>query len=290
MKLGINTGFFSPKYDEHQSIEQVAAAGFNCCDYSMYLYAVPGSVYDEGDWRGHLAKIRLQADRLGLQINQMHAPLFKYMGEESNESFKVRMTQQCFEACHILGCKHLVIHAQKFRQYQTEQQKATAIACNLAIYQDYIPLAKQFGVTIALENLFRYDTETGCPIDTNIATTEEMACFLRALPSEHFAVCLDTGHAHINSIAPGDMLNRLGGAVQVLHLHDNLKIVDSHLPPYSGTIDWAHFMQSLRAVGFNRVFSFELMPSLPHGLESYARYIQQLGTDMLRAAGFELTT
>lgn len=281
MKIGINTGFFAGTYNDLETIEKVAELGYTAIDYSFYLYAIRGSIYEQGDWREHLGKVRKRADEVGIEIYQMHAPLLKYVNEEVDEEFKWEMTKIAFEACRILGCHNLVIHPRKFRNYNTEEEIRYGREYNLEMYRSLLPISVKYDVHIAIENMFRYDIHTNEVMNTTFQYAQEMAEFLEVLPQANVTACVDSGHAFINGQQPGEMLLTLKDRVGVLHIHDNFKIKDSHIPPYMGDIDWKFFLEALHKIKFKGVFSFEIMPKSSFALVEEARYLLEMGKEMI---------
>jgi sugar phosphate isomerase/epimerase len=86
--------------------------------------------------------------------------------------------------------------------------------------------AKHRGVTIALENT---PDELGSP--------ESLEQFLKETHLHDLRLCLDAGHAHMET--------NVGAAFEIMrermvttHIHDNHGEKDEHLLPYEGTIDW----------------------------------------------------
>ena len=135
-------------------------------------------------------------------------------------------------------------------------------------YRELGKVAHQYGVKIAIENLFRYDDETHLPMETTFRSPYEMLEFLNEL-GDDFVACVDTGHANINGYQPSVMLDVLKEKVKVVHIHDNYSTLDSHFAPYCGSIDWHDFCIKLKEIGFDGVKKEEL------------RYLQCLARKMV---------
>lgn len=76
--------------------------------------------------------------------------------------------------------------------------------------------------------------------------------------------CYDTGHDHIFGQPAGSLLERHGHRLACLHLHDNDGLTDRHGLPGTGTIDWPHRIDQIRATGYRGVWSLEATkPYLP---------------------------
>lgn len=79
----------------------------------------------------------------------------------------------------------------------------------------------------------------------------------KAIPAyaEHLCVCMDTGHTHRAAAFAGqsscaEMIRRLGGAIECLHLNDNDGVEDMHLAPKMGTLDWQEVMKALADIHY----------------------------------------
>jgi len=86
------------------------------------------------------------------------------------------------------------------------------------------------------------------------------------LPAELCGSVLDVGHANLqppsHRMPVVEMIDRLGGRVEHLHLRDNDGIADQHLPVLSGagTIDWRRVFRALKRSGYKGVLNEELPP------------------------------
>lgn len=73
-----------------------------------------------------------------------------------------------------------------------------------------------------------------------------------------------------------DVVREMGAEIKVLHVHDNMRDRDFHLWPTKGTIDWSGFMQALRDIGYDGVFSLETAPDKNLEGDAYAEAFTQL--------------
>lgn len=100
------------------------------------------------------------------------------------------------------------------------------------------PYAKEFGVKIALENMFGIDKIRGNIVPDVFSNPTEYAEFYDNLNDADNFICLvDTGHAGVSGEDIGDTLRTLGKRVKALHIHDNKFVEDDHLIPFEGTLD-----------------------------------------------------
>ncbi|MCI0469750.1 MAG: sugar phosphate isomerase/epimerase, partial [Nitrospirae bacterium] len=86
--------------------------------------------------------------------------------------------------------------------------------------------AESIGARIAIENIFEDEP-------TNLIRLME------DMNSKNFGICFDAGHCHLFSRASiEDWINPLKPYIIELHLHDNNKTSDQHLPMGSGGFDF----------------------------------------------------
>ena len=133
--------------------------------------------------------------------------------------------------------------------------------------QTWTPLVKEaegMGITLAIENVF---DETPDPIKN----------LLEEIHSPHFRFCFDTGHHHVFSKTPlPTWMEALGEFLSEVHLHDNHKEMDEHLPMGEGGFDFNQFFNLLSQYHLNPLYTIE-----PHeeahlwrGLEAVKKYIK----------------
>lgn len=97
-----------------------------------------------------------------------------------------------------------------------------------------IKRAEKLGIRLVIENIFEDE-----PSNLNL--------LMRELHSENFGLCFDTGHCNLFSRVPlKEWLDMLRPYIFELHLHDNDKTFDSHLPIGEGTFDFDHLFERLQ--------------------------------------------
>jgi len=133
--------------------------------------------------------------------------------------------------------------------------------------QTWVPLverAQKMELVLAIENVFEEDPE---PIKR----------LLEEIGSLHFRFCFDTGHHHVFSKSPLSLwVETLGEYLVEVHLHDNHKEMDEHLPMGEGSFDFIQFFNLLQQYEIHPISTIE-----PHeeahlwrGLEAVRRFIK----------------
>lgn len=96
-----------------------------------------------------------------------------------------------------------------------------------------IKRAETLGVKLAIENIFEDEPSN-------------LVLLMKELHSENFGICFDTGHCNLFSKVPlKEWLEALGPYIFELHLHDNNRDLDSHLPIGEGTFDFNYLFSNL---------------------------------------------
>jgi sugar phosphate isomerase/epimerase len=101
-------------------------------------------------------------------------------------------------------------------------------------WRQLIPLAKDGGTIIALENVYEKEPHI-------------LRRLLEALASDQVCFCFDTGHFNVFSHAPlKTWMDELGRYIGHLHLHDNFGKFDEHLPIGAATFPFEQFFMALK--------------------------------------------
>jgi len=100
------------------------------------------------------------------------------------------------------------------------------LEASLLTWKPIVEEAAVIGTRIAIENIFEDEPSN-------------LRSLAQELSSEHFGICFDTGHCNLFSTVPlGIWLESLSEHIFELHLHDNDKSFDQHLPIGDGTFDF----------------------------------------------------
>ncbi|MGH9746147.1 MAG: sugar phosphate isomerase/epimerase family protein [Candidatus Acidiferrales bacterium] len=184
-------------------------------------------------------KIRELADALGeysVELHSLHSPTERDLapGRESGVPISISDTERirrldavdevkrALEVAERVPFRYLVQHMGHGRQ-SADPRKLDAAFTSLEILSVF---AKARGVTIALENT---------PDD--LGSPASLQHFIADTHLNDLRLCLDTGHAHMDS--PVEVaFDAMRGRVVTSHIHDNHGDKDEHLLPYAGTIDW----------------------------------------------------
>lgn len=255
MKIGISNN----KIFGNESFSKLKSFGFDYCDYNMSNTEVEPYNLDKNDFHNYLINQRKLADYAGVTIWQVHGP-WRYPPNDATAEVRAERFEKMsrsIEGAAILGAEYWVVHP--IMPYGTKDilsnnSKETR-EINLEFMSKLLPIAKQEGVTICLENM---------PfLDFSMSSPSTIAEFVNEINDPFFKMCLDTGHANMRNdwLSPSESINNYSDLIKVLHVHDNNVQRDEHLAPFFGTIDWKAFSKSLKETNFNGVLSLECAPN-----------------------------
>jgi len=238
MKISTSVITLFRHFGAETAIDILSEAGFEAID--IYIPQV----------LENCKQIRQLAEALGLEIYQTHAafPL-----EVSDAIRSVYVATD-------LGCPNLVFHPVLHPDFDNGQNPEKAKSVNLEFFSALVPALRDTGVTACIENLFR--GENGKPKIYNACSgADELTDLVDSLNQahgNHFAACLDTGHATVVGQDPAAMLRKLGNRTRVLHIHDNDGVLDQHWLPGIGVINWEDVTNAISEIGFTGAFNTEV--------------------------------
>ncbi len=253
MKISTEIESASVIVGEEKAIEYIARAGFDAYDFSMFgMFEYNRATKDffttyhplsGNEYLKFARKLKQVALDNGIKCNQSHAP-FPTCGENTFSYMK-----RAIECTAEAGGEICVIHP----------DVGASVAKNAEMYSKLLEFSKGYGVKIATENMWDWNTERD---EASISLCSTPECFkemLDAVRDDFFVACVDVGHAEmrgLNTTAP-DMIRYLGNSVQALHLHDNDMWQDSHQIPFSMKIDFAAIARALADIGYNGYITLE---------------------------------
>jgi len=138
---------------------------------------------------------------------------------------------------------------------------------SLKTWSPIIIKAKKTGVSIALENIFEEEPSS-------------LKKLISAIHSADFNFCFDTGHFHLfSTVAMEEWFESLGEYIKAVHLHDNFKMSDDHLPIGDGEIDFDLFFKLIKHYGVDPIYTIEShkVEQLERSLQACRSYLMKMG-------------
>ena len=140
---------------------------------------------------------------------------------------------QIFDVAEVLRPKAIVFHS-GYEKWKYSLSVSPWLENSVELWTPFIERAKRLGMTIAIENIFEDEPSS-------------LRMLMEAAGSEHFGICFDTGHFNLFSTVPLETwLCELGKYIVELHLHDNDRSADQHLPIGEGVFDFEKLFEALR--------------------------------------------
>lgn len=253
MKISTEIESASAIIGEERAIEELAKAGFDAWDFSMFRmckYNYQTKQFSESDHplaKDDYLKFARKLKKIGLDngiyCNQSHAPFPTFCKEI--ESYMKRAIECTAEA----GGKICVIHPHDLGDIKE----------NAEMYYNLLPFAKQYGVKIATENMWRWDEENDRSAPCACSTPESFNKLIDTVNDDFLVACLDIGHTEMRGSGEGAVktIKAMGKRIKALHIHDNDKWHDSHQIPFSMDIDFVPIMKALKEIGYSGELTLE---------------------------------
>lgn len=302
LKIGVQTQNAIHDEDPGRDFARLRRAGFECADFSLHGYLVNKEIYrdelnsffsqSDSELETFFAPHKAGAKKAGVTIHQMHMPYPIYVPKGSrrlNEYLWNEVAPKSMRICAFMECKYIVVHGFKLARFLGSEE-AEWVETERFL-ESIAPLAKEYGVTICIENL--YDAIAGHLVEGPCCDVRKCAERIDRINDKYKAevlgFCFDTGHANVIGLDSEAFITKLGHRLKVLHIHDNDGVRDLHQIPFTFTrtrentssTDWEGFIRGLQAIHFDGVLNFETGPSLnafPVSLhEDVLRLIAKIG-------------
>lgn len=166
----------------------------------------------------------------------IHAP-FMDMSPGAVDSKVRAVTLERFsyviDIAEILSPKAIVFHS-GYEKWRYGHRVDIWLEGSVITWKPIIERAAALGIKIAIENVFEEEPSNLCLL-------------MKELHSENFGVCFDTGHCNLfTKVSLDEWLKSLKPYIVELHLHDNDKTFDQHLPIGDGTFDFNKLFAELK--------------------------------------------
>ena len=168
-----------------------------------------------------------------------------------------------FISCKNLGINLVIMHLTKT---PTAPDYSELGLQRLKTLVDY---AQELGLVIAVENTRH---------------RQHFDYVLGNIKSANIAVCFDVGHCHM-CFENGFDFSLYQNRIAVIHLHDNDGLVDQHLLPFDGTVDWKETINGLKRANYQGDVVLELCyrdDYLQRAIVDFYKRAYQIGQELLR--------
>ena len=290
MKLVTQTDRISQLFGEKTAVRIIKEAGFDALDCTMYNMKNDSCPFCTDSYREYANDLKKYADSLGIGFVQGHAPFPVF--EAADPAYTARIAPRVIrsiEISGILGVKYLIVHPIAPTQKPAD---AELKEFNLAYYRSLLPYAKEYGVTICLENMWGWDAKRGYIIPNVCSYGRDLADYVDALDSEYFAACLDFGHSALVGEETADAILALGhDRLKAVHVHDNSCRGDDHTLPFYGKLNWNSITAALGKIKYTGSLTYEAdnfiggLPADEKLLLAAEKYMEAVGRYLIAKTG-----
>lgn len=242
---------------EDKGLKIFADAGYEAIDMSLFDMEYDNCKLNHIDIIEYAKELRKKAEALGLIFNQAHAPFpcWKKDNDEYNKKI-IPYVKNAIKLAGTLGAKAIVVHPIAYT-VQGDAQKEV----NYKMYRDLAPVARDYGIKIALENMWGYDKRRNYIIPNVCSYGKDLAEYYDDLNDpETFTVCLDLGHCGLIGEEPEEAIYALGhDRIGALHIHDNNYVSDTHTLPLElgSKMNWDKITKALGEIDYKGDFTYE---------------------------------
>lgn len=254
MKISTEIRSAATLVGEESAIELIARSGFDAWDFSMNTSMAS---YDKGlgrildsdhplhgpDYARFAKRLRKVGEDCGIVCNQSHAPF--PTAAPGMRDYLLR----AIECTAIAGAEICVIHPCNHWNAQE----------NAELYLSLLPFAKEYGVKIATENMWNWDTKNNHALPAACSHHNDFLAHVKAVGDSHIVACVDIGHAEMLGLdtTAEKMLLTLGEHVCALHVHDNDLRHDMHQIPGAGRINFGAVLRALKNINYSGYLTLE---------------------------------
>lgn len=242
MKLSIWSSYYMDLSPE-EAILEIEKNGYEYMELSDEHAEI---LLSRGDAKTVGAEFKRFASAHHVSIPQGH--LYLKVAMCNTEENGVEILKNWLDLFEAIGIENAVLHCDKML-YQPELDKEAIQQRNRAALQQLVQYLEGKNITICLENL-RAHTQS----------VEELLWYIDELGSEHLGICLDTGHLNISKASSqAQFIEKAGENLKALHIADNQGETDQHLMPFGiGKVDMEEVMKSLKKIGYQNLYNFEI--------------------------------
>lgn len=264
MRLGTSTNLLFGRPDGskvtlEKTLELVSEAGFQVFDLNFYDWSLPGSPFLTDEWERWIEGVAAEADRRKLVFGQCHGYFFDFLNPSlSKDEYRYHklLQQRSFACCKRLNAQVCVLHPET--DYRTLDYEAKSLAANRIFFEQVLEETEGMGFNIAIENMCDYSI---APKRKYGACPEQLKELAASFGSSRVGICWDFEHADIMGQDQQQCLHYLKDYLIATHVSDTYSKTDNtlmHVLPLTGTVDWKTVMETLKAIGYQGDFCYEV--------------------------------
>lgn len=129
--------------------------------------------------------------------------------------------------------------------------KSEAWTWSIEGFKECTEYAEDREILLGLEHLTNLEGNIVCTLD-------DLISMIKDISSKNFGAVIDTGHVNITKESLTDYVKLLKDKIFHIHWDNNDGLIDSHAPPYEGTLDFTKFFKELKNIDYQRYISVEI--------------------------------
>ncbi len=266
--------------DLEQCLTRCAAAGFRVFDLNLCDQGLPGRYLASDRWEEKTEQLKILAETMGIEFSQSHLEFYNVCDRDiEGREWKEELVRRGIIASGRLGVRWAVLHTGSVYDHMNYSY-AKSKAANLEYLKPHLEQAEQAGIGLAVENV--PDKE----MRRFSGSAEELIDLVDTANQKNLGICWDFGHAHLAGVEQPYWLCQIGNRLKAVHVADNNGDWDEHLAPFYGTIDWVSIMKTLKQIGYQNDFTYEIhnmTKRLPDELrEGQLKHLVEIGQYLCR--------
>ena len=258
MILSTTTDKFFCLFGYEQGIAKLAEIGFDALDMNL-ITCIFDDEFSEENYEKTCDMLLSEARKNGIYFNQAHAPFpsYRFLDDKAKmDEYNTKVYPhlvRSIKSAAILGAKQIVVHPIDVPDKSIQKE------FNIDFYNRIGVVAKEYGIKIALENMWGHSQVDHARIIPNVCSYgRDLAEYYDALDPAIFTVCLDLGHCGLVGESADNAIYALGSRLHALHVHDNDHVRDLHTLPFQGKMDWSAICRALAKVNYDGDFTYEV--------------------------------
>jgi len=240
MKFGVNTFIWTASFDRSNLplLPKIKAAGFDGVEVPLFRPAE----FATADIKKGLAENSLECT-----ICSVLTAGLSMLSEDSSVRKRTRVhMEDCVKTAADVGAKIIAGPLYSPVGYlpgrrRTAEEWKWAVDC----YQSLAPVLTQYGVTIAIEPLNRFETYF-------LNTAEDTVAFCNQVGHPNVGILFDTFHANIEEKDIAQAYRTVGRHLKHVHTCENDRGI-----PGTGHVEWKPVFQALRDINYNGWLTIE---------------------------------
>ncbi len=181
--------------------------------------------------------ISVLKDRLDYNpLLTIHAPFMDLSPGAIDSRVRAVTTERfshVLDIAETLKVKAVVFHS-GYEKWKYSLRPDLWLEASVKTWKPLVKRASDINVRIAIENIFEDEPAN-------------LKLLMQEMARDSFGICFDTGHLNLFSkVTLESWMDALNPYIIELHLHDNNKTSDQHLPIGDGTFDFQRFFELLK--------------------------------------------